>query len=100
MTDFSVFEALMLIAFGVSWPFSIVRSIKARSAEGKSLLYLILLGLAYVSGILHKLIINLDIVIVLYIINFIMVNIDIALYLRNVRIDAIRDSEGKEKLPE
>lgn len=88
--NFSVFEALMLIAFGVSWPVSIVRSIKARSSEGKSLLYLILLELAYICGILHKLIVSLDIVLALYIINFIMVSIDIALYFRNARLDAAR----------
>jgi len=79
----------MLICFGVSWPFSIVRSIRARSSKGKSLTYLILLGLAYVSGILHKTLIDLDIVLALYIINFIMVSADIALYFRNARIDRL-----------
>lgn len=91
--DFSIFEALMLICFGVSWPFSIVRSWRARSSKGKSLVYLILLELAYISGILHKTIISLDIVLGLYIINFIMVSIDIALYFRNARLDARRSAE-------
>ena len=89
--DFSIFEALMLICFGISWPFSIIRSVRARSSKGKSLLYLILLDLAYISGMLHKIIISLDIVLALYIINFIMVSIDIVLYFRNARLDAARE---------
>ncbi len=88
--DFSVFEALMLMCFGVSWPFSIARSVKARSAKGKSIAYLVLLDLAYVSGILHKALISLDKVIGLYILNFVMVSIDIALYIRNARLDKLQ----------
>lgn len=96
--DFSVFEALMLICFGISWPFAIVRSVRARSSKGKSLAYLILLELAYVAGILHKTLVSLDIVLALYILNFIMVSIDMALYFRNAKLDKIADciseSEG------
>ena len=85
--EFSIFEAAMLVCFGISWPVSIVRSIRARSAKGKSLLFLILISLAYISGILHKSLVRLDIVIVLYILNLVMVFIDIALYIRNTKID-------------
>jgi hypothetical protein len=92
---FSVFEALMLICFGVSWPFSIARSARARSTKGKSLLYLILIELAYISGILHKTLVSPDIVLWLYILNFIMVSIDIALYIRNARLDRLRDEESE-----
>ncbi len=91
--DFSIFEALMLICFGISWPFSIVRSVRAMSTKGKSIVYLILIELAYVAGILHKTLISLDIVLGLYIINFIMVSIDIALYIRNARLDKLRESK-------
>lgn len=94
--SFSVFEALMLLCFGISWPFSIIRSIKSRTSTGKSILYLILLDLAYLSGMLHKLLVNLDIVLALYIINFIMVSIDIILYFRNSRLDALRNAENVE----
>lgn len=88
--NFSILEALMLLCFGVSWPFSIVRSYKARSAKGKSLLYLILINLAYVSGILHKVLINFDFVLFLYIANFIMVGMDIFLYVRNNKLDRLQ----------
>ena len=87
MMDFSVFEALMLICFGASWPFSIARSVRDRSSKGKSLLFLILLELAYICGILHKVLVNTDIVLILYALNLMMVSIDIALYIRNARLD-------------
>ena len=87
--QFSVFEALMLICFGFSWPFAIVRSYRARSVKGKSIIFLILLLLAYTSGILHKALFRFDIVIALYIYNFIMVAADIALYIRNSRLDKL-----------
>jgi hypothetical protein len=88
--SFSIFETLMLLCFGASWPFSIVRSYRARSAEGKSLLFLVLLELAYICGILHKLIDYTDIALALYIANFLMVLADIALYFRNTRLDKKR----------
>lgn len=94
----SVFEALMLICFGVSWPFSIIRSAKARSAKGKSIVFLILLELAYISGILHKLFVSFDYVIAFYIVNLIMVSIDVALYIRNSKLD--KEAEEKEKAPD
>lgn len=93
MMDFSVFEALMLICFGISWPFAVVRSWRARSAKGKSIVYLVLLNLAYIAGILHKTLVSLDIVLGLYILNFIMVSTDIALYIRNSRLDSLSDQK-------
>lgn len=90
--NFSILEALMLICFGISWPFAIVRSYKARSAKGKSLMYLILLSLAYLSGILHKTLIRFDIVLILYAMNFFMVITDILLYIRNARLDNLSEN--------
>lgn len=89
--EFSIFEALMLVCFGLSWPFSIVRSYRARSVKGKSLAFLVLLILAYTAGILHKAIFSFDIVIALYIYNFLMVTIDIVLYIRNAKLDRLRE---------
>jgi hypothetical protein len=90
--SFSVPEALMLICFGFSWPFAIVRSYRARSSKGKSPLYLILVDLAYVAGMLHKILVDYDLVLVLYAANFVMVTIDIALYVRNSRLDKQYDA--------
>ena len=85
----SLFEAFMVISFGISWPVSIYKSYRSRSAEGKSLFFLLFILFGYASGIVCKLIIgNLSYVFVFYIINFIMVFSDICLYFRNKAIDA------------
>lgn len=81
--NLSVFEAVMLLCFGFAWPLSIIRSIKSKSTKGKSIFFLIVIGLGYVSGIIHKLLFSLDIVLALYILNACMVSIDIVLYFIN-----------------
>jgi hypothetical protein len=78
----SVFEAAMIFCFGVSWPFSIFKSYRTKSVKGKSLIFLLLVWVGYLSGILHKVFFNMDLVIVLYILNSILVSMDIALFLK------------------
>ena len=95
--QFSVFEALMLLCFGISWPFAIVRSYRARSVKGKSLAFLVLLLLAYIAGILHKALFRFDIVIALYIYNFVMVAADIVLYIRNLKLDKLASEADMAK---
>ena len=34
-----VFEMLMLILFGLSWPFNIAKSLRSRTAKGKSIYF-------------------------------------------------------------
>lgn len=82
----SVFEAVMLLCFGAAWPFSIYKSYKSKSIQGKSLFFLIIVLTGYISGIMHKLLYNYDQVIYLYLLNGIMVSTDIGLYLRNRRL--------------
>ena len=79
----SFFEAIMLICFGAAWPFSIYKSYQARNNSGKSLGFMIIILIGYISGIIHKLYFNYDLVILLYLLNSLMVSIDIALYIRN-----------------
>src|SRR5450756_2332444 len=45
----SVFEAGMLICFGAAWPTNIAKSLKSRTAKGKSLPFLIIVMVGYVS---------------------------------------------------
>lgn len=82
----SFFEILMLLCFGFAWPFSIYKSYKSRSTQGKSLIFLLIVLLGYVAGILHKLFFHFDKVIFFYCLNFSMVAIDIALYFRNLKL--------------
>ena len=48
-------EILMLISFGFSWPMNVIKSIKSRTAKGKSLWFLVLILFGYVCGIISKL---------------------------------------------
>ncbi len=82
----SIFEIIMLVCFGMAWPFSIYRSYKSRKIEGKSISFLITVAIGYASGVIHKLLYNPDIVTYLYLLNFIMVSTDIILYIRNKRL--------------
>ncbi len=85
-----LFEALMVICFGISWPMSILKSIKSRTAKGKSLLFMLFILTGYGFGITSKLIgNNITYVLPLYILNFIMVGTDIILYFINSKRDAL-----------
>ena len=82
------FEALMIFCFGLSWPISISKSIKARTTKGKSVIFLFFINIGYAFGITSKLIAGtLNYVIIFYIINFILVSIDIIVYFRNRKLD-------------
>ncbi|MCL2105955.1 MAG: hypothetical protein FWH26_02690 [Oscillospiraceae bacterium] len=81
-------EALMMICFGLSWPFSVARSYRARTAKGKSLFFLCAIALGYAVGIASKALLgNISYVLGFYALNLLMVLVDIALYFRNRRLD-------------
>lgn len=81
-------EAGMVICFGISWPASIYKSYKSRTAKGKSLLFLILIIIGYIFGILSKIINNnITYVLFFYVLNSFMVLADIALYFKNKKLD-------------
>lgn len=87
----SWFEIGMLVCFGFAWPINIYKSIKSKSVEGKSVLFLYVIFFGYMFGILHKIIYNYDIVIIFYIINALMVLVDGFLYYRNKRLSAAQN---------
>ena len=78
----SIFEAGMLICFGISWPISIAKSIRTKVVVGKSPLFMAILCLGYASGIAHKWLYSRDPVIALYTINLLLVATDLALYFK------------------
>ncbi len=82
----SIFEIGMLVCFGFAWPTAIYKSIKSKSIEGKSLLFIYIVIVGYLFGILHKFIYNFDFVVILYIINLVMVFTDLLLYYRNKKL--------------
>ena len=79
----SIFEIIMLVCFGAAWPFSIYKSYKAKSTQGKSASFLVIILIGYAAGILNKIFYNFDNVVYLYAINMIMVALDLVLYMRN-----------------
>ena len=91
-------EIVMVLSFGASWPFNVVKSYKARTARGKSLLFLCLIFFGYIAGIASKFM-NEDYmaqfsekwyVLFFYFLNMFMVGIDLVLYFRNRRLDQQR----------
>jgi len=90
-----ILEMLMLILFGLSWPFNIVKSIKSRTAKGKSLLFEIFVIVGYSCGLAGKIIAgNVTYVVVFYIIDLLMVATDAFLTVRNMRLDRDRQNDA------
>ena len=82
----SIFEIGMLVCFGFAWPISIAKSLKTKSVEGKSVLFMYIIMSGYVFGMAHKIVFNLDIVLVLYALNFLMVFFDLSLYYKHKKL--------------
>ena len=78
--SFSIYEALMLFAFGASWPLAIIKTYTSKNPAGKSLLFSVLIIAGYLCGIAHKAFYGKwDIVGYLYIVNLLMVAFDLYL---------------------
>ncbi|MCF0136485.1 MAG: hypothetical protein HUJ69_08710 [Lachnospiraceae bacterium] len=95
----SVFEAIMLISFGFSWPVNAVKAYKLRTAKSTSLAFLLLIEVGYVCGILAKILSgNINYVIFFYILNFVIVSSNIIIYFRNRKLDkeAEKAAEARE----
>ena len=92
-----ILEIIMILCFGASWPFNVVKSFRARTARGKSLLFLILIEVGYIAGIAAKLVSPAYMaafgekwyVLFFYVLNFTMVGADVILYFRNRRLDKL-----------
>jgi hypothetical protein len=78
----SPFEVGMLACFGISWPFSIARTLRTRQVQGKSPEFLGIVAQGYGCGVAHKLLFACDWVVVLYGVNLLMVLADLSLYFR------------------
>ncbi|HOA30661.1 MAG TPA: hypothetical protein PLI11_00245 [Clostridia bacterium] len=86
-----ILETLMIVCFGVSWPMSIIRSVRSKSTKGKSLLFMCFIALGYLCGIISKLMSHTyNLAFWFYFPNIIMVLTDIALYFRNRRYEKLK----------
>ena len=89
-----IFEAFMVIGFGISWPVSIMKSYRAKTAKGKSGIFLSFIFTGYIFGILSKILSHrISYVFVFYVINLFMVGVDLILYFRNRKKDRRRGDD-------
>ncbi len=90
-----VFEVLMLICFGASWPFNISKSLKSRTARGKSIAFELCIITGYLCGLAGKFIGgNVTYVVAVYILDILMVSTDLVLTIRNKILDHKADKEA------
>ena len=97
-----LFEIIMIVSFGASWPLNAMKAYRARSAKSTSPLFLGLIFVGYIFGIVSKFLNESYMasfsskwyVLVFYFINLFTVGINIILYLRNRRLDALREKEA------
>lgn len=81
-------ETIMLVCFGISWPMSVYKNIKARTAKSMSLPFILFIITGYVAGIAAKLCNhNINYVLIVYIINLVMVSTNLVVYFINRNYD-------------
>ena len=94
-----LFEALMLVCFGFSWPLNVIKAYKAKSAKGTSLAFIVLIITGYVAGITAKVINHqFNYVLVVYFLNLAIVMSNLVVYFRNVALDKKRDRISMAKV--
>ena len=106
-----LFEALMLICFGFSWPLNVIKAYKARTAKGTSLAFIFLIITGYIAGISAKFINHqFNYVLAVYFLNLAIVMMNVFVYIRNKSLDKkaaaknqiqiIKTNAGKEEAQE
>ena len=97
-----ILEIAMILCFGASWPMNVMKSYRARSTKGKSLAFLCLIFIGYITGIASKLLNEAYMaefaakwyVLFFYVLNLLMVGADLVLYARNYRLDKAREAKA------
>ena len=93
----------MVLCFGASWPFNVMKAYKARTAKGKSLLFLSFIIVGYIAGISSKFlneaymatIADKWYVVFFYFLNLTMVTADLLVYFRNKKLDEQREKNAQ-----
>ena len=79
-----IFEFIMLACFGLSWPISVYKSMKSKSTQGKSIVFIIAIIIGYISGIIGKIVNHqLTYVLIIYCFNLIVISVDLVLFFIN-----------------
>lgn len=89
----NVFEILMLICFGFSWPINFRKAVKSKTTKGISLAFLFLISIGYIFGISAKILNDsINYVIIFYGINLFFVMANIGIYFINRRHENIKSN--------
>ena len=84
----AMFESIMLICFGLSWPLNVIKAYKARTTQVTSLPFILLIVTGYIAGITAKLISGqLNYVLIVYLLNLVIVSLNVVVYFRNLSLD-------------
>ena len=90
----SIYETVMLLCFGFSWPLNVIKSYRAGTAKGTSLPFMILIITGYIAGIFAKLVTGqTNYVLIAYILNLAIVSLNVVVYFRNISLDKKRIQE-------
>ncbi|MCQ2555339.1 MAG: hypothetical protein MJ171_06775, partial [Clostridia bacterium] len=87
-----LFEVLMVVCFGISWPMNIMKLLKSKTAKGTSVLFYFFIWIGYIFGLLGKAvklsngIVTPGYVWFFYVLNIAMVTFGIILYFRHKKL--------------
>lgn len=84
----SIFETVMLLCFGFSWPMNLIKAYNAKTAKGTSLPFILLIIIGYVAGIIAKIVTGqTNYVLAAYVLNLAIVLLNLVIYFRNLTLD-------------
>lgn len=96
-----ILESVMLICFGLSWPMSLIKNIKAKSAKNMSLKFILLIIAGYIAGISAKIIKgSSSYVLAVYILNLVIVSANVLVYFINKKYDSQEKLKSLETVHE
>lgn len=85
-----IFEFIMLVCFGLSWPISVYKSIKSKSTQGKSIVFILAIIIGYIAGIMGKIVNGqLTYVLIIYCFNLLVVCTDLVLFFINSKRERV-----------
>ena len=91
----AIFESIMLVCFGLSWPLNVIKAYKARTAKGTSLPFILLIITGYIACITAKIVTDqINYVLVVYLLNLAIVSMNLIVYFRNVTLDKKQEKKA------
>lgn len=83
-----ILETIMLICFGCSWPISVMKNIRAKTAKSTSLGFILLILTGYIAGIAAKIYTHrINYVLLVYLFNLLAVGANLVVYFINRQYD-------------